>query len=78
MFLRKFYCQGTYYRCIHTLVAFHRLPPNSYSFTSIFLIFQDIHYLASDVGNFGLAEVAKQKALQIHNEPLTSGIKLIA
>lgn len=37
------------------------------------IISQDIHYLASDLGNTPLAEVAKQHAIQIDNEPLTSG-----
>lgn len=35
-------------------------------------LFMDIHYLASDLGNTPLAEVAKQRAIQIDNEPLTS------
>ncbi|KAL9962591.1 hypothetical protein ACROYT_G031702 [Oculina patagonica] len=35
-------------------------------------LFMDIHYLASDLGNTPLAEVAKQRAMQIDNEPLTS------
>ncbi|CAH3143906.1 unnamed protein product [Porites lobata] len=32
----------------------------------------DIHYLACDIGNYPLAEIAKQRAIQIDNEPLTS------
>ncbi|XP_068737610.1 WD repeat-containing and planar cell polarity effector protein fritz homolog isoform X1 [Montipora capricornis] len=32
----------------------------------------DIHYLANDCGNYPLAEVAKQRAIQIDNEPLSS------
>lgn len=35
-------------------------------------LFMDIHYLACDIGNYPLAEVAKQRAIQIDNEPLTS------
>jgi len=35
-------------------------------------LFMDIHYLAYDCGNYPLAEVAKQRAIQIDNEPLTS------
>lgn len=35
-------------------------------------LFMDIHYLACDLGNYPLAEVAKQRAIQIDNEPLTS------
>ncbi|PFX14631.1 WD repeat-containing and planar cell polarity effector protein fritz-like [Stylophora pistillata] len=36
-------------------------------------LFMDIHYLAADLGNLPLAEVAKQRAIQIDNESLTSG-----
>lgn len=35
-------------------------------------LFMDIHYLACDLGKYPLAEVAKQRAIQIDNEPLTS------
>lgn len=35
-------------------------------------LFMDIHYLAADLGNLPLAEVAKQRAIQIDNESLTS------
>lgn len=35
-------------------------------------LFMDIHYLAYDCRNYPLAEVAKQRAIQIDNEPLTS------
>lgn len=35
-------------------------------------LFMDIHYLANDCGNYPLAEVAKQRAIQIDNEPLSS------
>ncbi|KXJ12588.1 WD repeat-containing and planar cell polarity effector protein fritz-like [Exaiptasia diaphana] len=35
-------------------------------------LFMDIHYLSMDVGNYALADVAKQRAIQIDNESLSA------